>query len=44
METAAILRALVDRVDRIEVTGPPQWALNNIIHRLERLPLELTPA
>ncbi|MHC3473538.1 cytochrome P450 [Streptomyces sp. 7R007] len=41
METSAILRALVDRIDRIEVTGPPEWALNNVIHRLERLPLEL---
>ncbi|WP_181802011.1 cytochrome P450 [Streptomyces shenzhenensis] len=44
METSAILRALVEHVDRIEVTGPPEWALNNIIHRLERLPLELIPA
>ncbi|MFD5401362.1 cytochrome P450 [Streptomyces griseorubiginosus] len=44
METSAILRALVERVDRIEVTGPPEWALNNVIHRLERLPLELIPA
>ncbi|MDW8807094.1 cytochrome P450 [Streptomyces scabiei] len=44
METSAILRALVERVDRIKVTGPPQWALNNVIHRLERLPLELLPA
>ena len=44
METSAILRALVERVDRIETTGPPEWALNNVIHRLERLPLELIPA
>ncbi|WEH13104.1 cytochrome P450 [Streptomyces sp. VNUA24] len=44
METSAILRALADRVDRIELTGPPEWALNNVIHRLERLPLELIPA
>ncbi|WP_282702295.1 cytochrome P450 [Streptomyces sp. CC219B] len=44
METSAMLRALVERVDRIEVTGPPVWALNNVIHRLERLPLELIPA
>ncbi|MFF4780495.1 cytochrome P450 [Streptomyces griseorubiginosus] len=43
METSAILRALVERVDRIEMTGPPEWALNNVIHRLERLPLELIP-
>ncbi|WP_020134719.1 cytochrome P450 [Streptomyces sp. 351MFTsu5.1] len=44
METSAILRALVERVDRIEMTGQPEWALNNVIHRLERLPLELIPA
>lgn len=44
LETSAMLRALVERVDRIEATGRPQWALNNIIHRLERLPLELVPA
>ncbi|KFG03751.1 cytochrome P450 [Streptomyces scabiei] len=44
METSAILRALIERVDRIEVTGPPEWALNNVIHRLGRLPLELIPA
>ncbi|MFF7163764.1 cytochrome P450 [Streptomyces sp. NPDC008086] len=44
METSAILRALVERVDRIEVTGTPEWAVNNVIHRLERLPLELVPA
>jgi cytochrome P450 len=43
-ETAAMLRALVERVDRIELTGTPERALNNIIHRLERLPLELVPA
>ncbi|MFB6847001.1 cytochrome P450 [Streptomyces sp. NPDC056373] len=44
METSAMLRALVDRVDRIEVAGTPEWALNNVIHRLESLPLELIPA
>ncbi|NEE20210.1 cytochrome P450 [Streptomyces sp. SID7499] len=44
METSAILHALVERVDRLEVTGRPEWALNNVIHRLERLPLELIPA
>ena len=30
--------------DRIEPTAAPEWALNNIIHRFERLPLELVPA
>lgn len=44
LETQAMLRALVARVDRIEPAGPPEWARNNIIHRLGRLPIELIPA
>jgi cytochrome P450 len=44
LETQAILRALVDRVDRIEIAGPTEWAMNNIIHRFSRLPLQLIPA
>ncbi|OBJ61168.1 monooxygenase [Mycobacterium asiaticum] len=41
METAAMLRALLDRVDRIEVTGQPSWARNNIIRRHSELPVKL---
>lgn len=44
MESAAILRALLQRVDRIEVAGEPQWAVNNIIRRHRRLPLRLIAA
>lgn len=44
LETTAILQALIERVDRIEVTGTPTWAINNIIHRHERLPLKLIAA
>lgn len=44
LETQAILRALVERVDRIERAGPPSWALNNIIRCYERLPLKLVRA
>ena len=44
LETTAMLRALIERVDRIEVTSSPTWAINNIIHRHERLPLKLIPA
>lgn len=44
LETAAILQALIERVDRIEVTAAPTWAINNIIHRHERLPLKLIAA
>ena len=43
LETSAMLRALLDRVDRIELTAEPVWALNNIIRRHERLPLKLIP-
>lgn len=44
LETTAMLRAMIDRVDRIELTDEPKWALNNIIRRHERLPLKLVPA
>jgi cytochrome P450 len=44
LETGAILGHLLDRVDRLELTGEPVWAVNNIIHRLEHLPLELIPS
>jgi cytochrome P450 len=44
MEIQAMLRALLDRVDRIELTAPPTWAINNIIRRHERLPLKLIAA
>ena len=44
LETTAMLRALLARVDRIEVTGQPTWAVNNIIHRHRCLPLKLIPA
>ncbi|MEV2221852.1 cytochrome P450 [Nocardia vinacea] len=44
LETQAMLAALVERVDRIEIAGAPEWAINNIIHRFEHLPLQLNPA
>jgi cytochrome P450 len=44
LETQAILRALVERVGRIELTGPPTWARNNVIRCHERLPLKLIAA
>jgi cytochrome P450 len=43
LETSAMLRALVDRIDRIELTAEPTWAINNIIRRHENLPLKLIP-
>jgi hypothetical protein len=36
-----MLSALVERVKRIELSGTPTWAINNIIRRHERLPLKL---
>lgn len=44
LETQAMLHALVERVGRIELTGAPVWAVNNIIRRHQRLPLKLIPA
>ena len=42
LETQSILRSIVSRVDLIEITGEPTWGLNNIIHKLDHLPLRLT--
>jgi cytochrome P450 len=44
LETEAMLRALIERVDRIELIGSPTWLINNIIRRHERLPLKLIAA
>ncbi|SDZ95958.1 MULTISPECIES: cytochrome P450 [unclassified Mycobacterium] len=44
LETAAILTALTARVQRIELAGTPVWAINNIIHRHEHLPIRLIAA
>nr|WP_197508784.1 cytochrome P450 [Mycobacterium sp. 1081908.1] len=44
METAAILSAMLERVKRIEVDGTPKWAVNNVIRRLEALPVRLIAA
>jgi cytochrome P450 len=41
LEITAMLNALLQRVERIELVGTPIWAINNIIRRHERLPLKL---
>jgi cytochrome P450 len=41
LETQAMLEALVARVERIELTGTPTWAINNVIRRHDHLPLRL---
>ncbi|KWX23638.1 monooxygenase [Mycolicibacterium wolinskyi] len=44
LETTAMLQALIERVDRIEIAAEPTWAVNNVIHRHEHLPVRLIPA
>jgi cytochrome P450 len=44
LETAAMLRHLVERVDHIHVRDRPTWALNNIIRRHQSLPVTLEAA
>ena len=41
LETTAMLNALIQRVERIELTGTPTWAINNVIRRHARLPVKL---
>lgn len=43
LETEAILRSLLRHVDHIELDGPPERAINNVIRRFETLPLRLVP-
>lgn len=40
-EARTILRVLAERVERIEPAGPASYAVNNVIHRFDRLPLRL---
>jgi len=44
LEGAAILSALVARVDRIELSGRPVRKLNNLIRSFAALPVTLHPA
>lgn len=43
LESHALLNALADRVQRIDLTGEPTWGRNNIIRALAELPLTLQP-
>ncbi len=38
-EGQAVLRAIAERVERIELTGKETWRPNNAIHALDKLPL-----
>ncbi|MPR00021.1 cytochrome P450 [Modestobacter sp. I12A-02628] len=44
METAAILRQLLAKVERIELRGTPTWGLNNVVRTHSSVPVELVPA
>jgi cytochrome P450 len=44
LEAKTILRILAERVERIELAGTPKRAVNNVIHRFEKLPLTLVAA
>ncbi|MFW0874920.1 cytochrome P450 [Rhodococcoides corynebacterioides] len=44
LETQALLRVLAAKVARIVPAGEPRRAVNNVIHRFDRLPLTLVAA
>jgi cytochrome P450 len=44
MEAEAVLGALLDRVERIELTGDPVYRPLNTLRTLDQLPLRLVPA
>lgn len=41
MEARAILRELVERVDRVDVVGTPRWTTNSSLRGLKRMEVEL---
>lgn len=44
LETTAMLTALIERVERIEVAAEPTWGINNIIRCHDQLPIRLIAA
>ena len=44
LEAHALLTALVERVERIELAGQPVWRLNNTLHGADRMPIRLHAA
>jgi cytochrome P450 len=44
LESTAMLRALLELVDHIEIAAEPSWAVNNIIRRHDQLPIRLFAA
>jgi cytochrome P450 len=43
LETQAILRQLLERIETIEPTGEPVWARNNVIRAYRTVPVRLVP-
>jgi cytochrome P450 len=43
MESRAVLRELVERVDRIDILGAPKWTTNSSLRGLARMQVALTP-
>jgi hypothetical protein len=43
-EAVLVLEALISRVAKISLTGEPERRLNNTLHALAKLPVELLPA
>ena len=43
MESRAVLRELVERVQRIEIVGAPEWTTNSSLRGLAKLGVALTP-
>lgn len=41
LEAQVLFTALAERVERIELTGAPEWRLNNTLRGLDRLPIRL---
>ncbi|MFK7886507.1 MAG: cytochrome P450 [Gammaproteobacteria bacterium] len=39
LEAQSVLSSMLERVQRIELTGDPQWRLNNTLHGLDQLPV-----
>lgn len=41
LEAHVLLTSLVERVERIELTGQPTWRLNNTLHGVGSMPVRL---
>ncbi len=44
LEAAAVLRAVAERVERLELAGPPERKLNNLIRSFASVPVTVRPA